>query len=216
MEAVQNLGSVLFDSVMGVSEILEAATAFSRLPWTRIPRLHRAVTGSGIGFGMEFQRLAAERMDRLELALEQDLGRNSGGCLRRGWTGWNSLWSWIWEGILEAACGEAGQAGSGSGSGKEFWRVPVKRMGRLELALELDLGRNSRGCLRRGWTGWNGLWSWIWEGSLEAACGEAGQAGSGSGSGKEFLRLPAERMGRLELALELDLGRNSRGCLRRG
>jgi hypothetical protein len=150
MEAVQNLGSVLFDSVMGVSEILEAATAFSRLPWTRIPRLHRAVTGSGIGFGMEFQRLAAERMDRLELALEQDLGRNSGGCLRRGWTGWNSLWSWIWEGILEAACGEAGQAGSGSGSGKEFLRLPAERMGRLELALELDLGRNSRGCLRRG------------------------------------------------------------------
>ncbi len=53
-EAVQNLGSVLFDSVMGVGETLEAATAFSRLPWTRIPRLHRAMAGSGVGFGVEF------------------------------------------------------------------------------------------------------------------------------------------------------------------
>jgi hypothetical protein len=150
----------------------------------------QAGTGSGAGSGKEFLRLPAKRMDRLELALELDLGRNSRGCLRRGWTGWNGLWSWI---------------------GKEFSRLPAKRMDRLELALELDLGRNSRGCLRRGWTGWNWLWSWIWEIILEAACGEAGQAGTGfgAGSGKEFLRLPAERMGRLELVLELDLGRNS-------
>ena len=34
-------------------------------------------------------------------------------------------------------------------------------MDRLEQALELDLGRTSRGCLRRGWAGWNGLWSWV-------------------------------------------------------
>jgi len=70
----------------------------------------------------------------------------------------------------------------------------------------------------KGWTGWNGLWSWSWEGMLEAACGEDGQAGTGSGAGfgKEFQRLAAERMDRLELVLELDLGRNSRGCLQRG
>jgi hypothetical protein len=81
-------------------------------------------------------------MDRLELALELDLGRNSRGCLRRGWTGWKRLWSWIWEGILEAACEEDGQAvaGFGAGSGKAFSRLPAKRMDSLELALELDLG----------------------------------------------------------------------------
>jgi hypothetical protein len=174
----------------------------------------QAGIGSGAGSGKEFLRLPAERLDRLELAL--DPGRNSGGCLRRGWAGWNWLWSWIWEGIFEAACEEDGQAGigSGAGSGKEFQRLPAERLGRLELAL--DPGRNSEGCLRRGWAGWNWLWSWIWEGILEAACGEDGQAGTGSGSGKEFWRLLAKRMGRLELALELDLGRNSRGCLRRG
>jgi hypothetical protein len=144
-------------------------------------------------------------MDRLELALELDLGRNSRGCLRRGWTGWKRLW--IWEGILEGACEEDGQTrtGSGAGSGTEFSRLPAKRMDRLERALELDLGRKSRGCLRRGWTGWKRLW--IWEGILEAACGEDGQTrtGSGAGSGKEFSRLPAKRIDRLELALELDL-----------
>jgi hypothetical protein len=97
-------------------------------------------------------------MDRLELALELDLGNNSRGCLRRGWTGWNGLWSWIWEGILEAACGEDGQAGTGSGagSGKEFLRLLAKRMDRLERALELD-----------------------WEGILEAACEEDREAGTG-------------------------------------
>ena len=48
---------------------------------------------------------------------------------------------------------------------------------------------------------------------LEAACGEDGQAGTGfgAGPGKEFSRLLAERMQKLELALDLDLGRNSRG-----
>jgi hypothetical protein len=123
----------------------------------------QAGTGSGAGSGQEFSRLPAKRMDRLELALELDLGRNFGGCLRKGWTGWNGLWSWIWEGMLEAACGEDGQAGTGSGagSGQEFSRLPAERMDRLHLALELDLGRNFRGCLRRGWTGWNWLWSWI-------------------------------------------------------
>jgi hypothetical protein len=111
-------------------------------------------------------------MDRLELALELDLGGNSRGCLRRGWTGWKRLW--IWEGILEA--------------------------------------------LRRGWADWNWLCSWIWGGILEAACEEDGQAGTGSGagSGKEFSKLPAKRMDRLERPRELDLGRNSRGCLLRG
>jgi hypothetical protein len=110
----------------------------------------------------EFLRLAAERMDRLELALELALGRNSRGWLRKEWTGWNWLWHWLWEGILEAGCGEDGQAGTGSGI-------------------------------------------------LEAACGEDGQAGigSGAGSGKEFSKLAAERMDKLELVLELDLGRNS-------
>ena len=108
-----------------------------------------------------------------------------------------------------AACGEDEQAGLGSrvGTRKEFLRLLAKRMDKLHLALELDLGRNSCGCLRS----WNGLWSWIWAGILEAACGEDGQAGTGSGagSGKEFSRLPAERMDRLELALELDLVRSS-------
>jgi len=74
------------------------------------------------------------------------------------------LWNWLWGEILKAGCGEDGQAGTGSGTrpGKEFSRLPAERMDRLERALELDLGRNSRGCLWRGWTGWNGLWSWIW------------------------------------------------------
>jgi hypothetical protein len=81
------------------------------------------------------------------------------------------LWNWLWDGILEADCGEDGQAGTGSGtkSGKEFSRLAAERMDKLERALELDLGRNSRGCLRRGWIGWNWLWSCIWEGILEAA-----------------------------------------------
>jgi hypothetical protein len=177
----------------------------------------QAGIGFGAGSGKDFSRLPAERMDRLELALELNLGRNSRDCLRRGWTGWNGLWSWIWEGLLEVACGEDGQAGigSGAGSGKDFSRLPAEKKDRLELALELDLGRTSRSCLRRGWTSWNGLWSWIWGGILEAACGEDGRAGTGSGpgSGKDFSRLPAERMDRLELALELDLGRTSRGWL---
>jgi hypothetical protein len=111
------------------------------------------------------------------------------------------------------ACGEDEQAGLGYrvGTRKEFLRLPAKRMDKLHLALELDLGRNSCGCLRKGWTSWNGLWSWNWAGILEAACGEDGQAGTGSGagSGKEFSRLPAERMDRLELALYLDLVRSS-------
>jgi hypothetical protein len=119
----------------------------------------QAGSGSGAGSGKEFSRLPAERMDRLELALELDLGRNSQGCLRRGWTAWSWLWSWIWDDILEAACEEDGQPGigSGAGSGKEFSRLPAKRMDRLELALELDLGMHSRGCLQKGWTGWNWL-----------------------------------------------------------
>jgi hypothetical protein len=147
----------------------------------------QAGSGPGIGFGKKNLRLPAERMDRLELALELDLVRNSRGCLRRGWTGWNWLWSVLWERILEAARGEDGQAGigfgtksgkefsrlpaermdrlergSGAGSGKEFSRLPAESMDRLALALELHLGRNSRGCLRRGWPGWNwlGIWSW--------------------------------------------------------
>ncbi len=97
---------------------------------------------------------------------------------------YGGLWSWLWDGILKAGCGQDGQAGigSGAGSGKEFSRLPAENMDRLELALELDLGRNSRGCLRRGWAGWKR--PWIREGILEAACEEDGQ---------------------VELALELDL-----------
>jgi len=180
----------------------------------------QAGTGSGAGSGQEFSRLPAGRMDRLEQVLELDLGRSSRSCLRRGWTGWNWLWTWIWEGIFEVACGEDGQAGTGSGagSGKEFSRLPVERLDWLHRALEPTLGRRSRGCLRKGWTGLNGVWSWIWEGILEAVCGEDGQAGtsSGAGSEQELSRLPAERMDRLELALEPVLGRNSQGCLRKG
>jgi hypothetical protein len=105
----------------------------------------------------DFSRLPAERMDRLELALELDLGRTSRGCLRRGWTGWNWLWSWIWEGLLEAACEEHGQDGlvSGAGLGQEFSRLPAKRMERLRQALELDQGKDSRGWLRRASRGWD-------------------------------------------------------------
>jgi len=131
-------------------------------------------------------------MDRLEQALELDLGRNSRSCLD-------------------------GQAGIGSGiaSGKEFSRLPAKRMEWLERALELELGRNSRGWLWGGWRGWNGLWIWFGEGILEAACEEDGQAGIGSGigAGKEFSKLPAKMMERLEQALELDQGKDSRGWL---
>jgi hypothetical protein len=180
---------------------------------------------------MEFSRLTAERMDRLELALEPSLGRNSRGWLRRGWTSWNGLWSWIWAGILEAACGEDVhrlerawnwiwdrilEAGCGEDVHRleRAWNWIWERIleagcgedvHRLARSLELDLGQNSRGGLRRGWTGWHGAWSWIWERILEAACGEDGHAGTGlgSGSGKEFSRLLAERMGRLERALEL-------------
>ena len=101
------------------------------------------------------------------------------------------LWNWLWGGLLKDGCGEDGKAGIGSGtkSGKEFSRLAAERMDRLELALELDLGRTSRGCLRRGWTGWNRLWSWIWEGLLEAACEEDGQAGTGSGAGSGRVRV---------------------------
>ncbi len=113
----------------------------------------------------------------MERALELHLGRHSRGCLRRGWT----AWSWIWEVILKAACEEDGQPGTGSRAefGQEFSRLPAERMDRLELVLELELGRNSRGCLRRGLTSWNWLWSWNWEGILEAACRMDGQAGIG-------------------------------------
>jgi hypothetical protein len=151
----------------------------------------QAGLGYRVGTRKEFLRLPAKRMDKLHLALELDLGRNSCGCLRRGWTGWNWLWNQVWEGILEAGCGEDGQAslGSGAGSGKEFSRLPAKRMDRLELALELDLRRNSRR--------------------------QAG-IGVGAGSRQEFERLLAERMDRLELAPEHDLRRHSCGCLRRG
>jgi hypothetical protein len=43
----------------------------------------------------------------------------------------------IWERILEAACGEDGQAGIGSGFGfaKGFLRLAAKRMDRLDLSL---------------------------------------------------------------------------------
>ena len=101
------------------------------------------------------------------------------GCEEDGEAGTSSGaggWKWICEEILEAGCGEDGGAGTDSGIefGKACSRLSAKRMEKLGLALELDLGRNSRGRLRRGWRGWTGLWSWIWEGILEVGCEEVG------------------------------------------
>ena len=120
----------------------------------------QAGAGPGAGSGKEFSKLP-------------------------GWSGWNWLWHCIWERILEAACEEDGVAGTGSGAGagKEFSRLAVGRMERLERALDLVRGRNSRGCLRRGWTGWDWFWHWSWEGILEAACEDDGKAGTGPGAG---------------------------------
>ena len=190
---------------------------FSRLP---AERMYTGWNGPGTGSGTEFSRLAAERMYTGWNGPGAGSGKEfSRLAAERTYTGWHGAWSWIWERILEAACGEDGQAGTGpgAGSGKEFSRRPAERMDRLARGLELDLGRNSRGCLRRGWTCWHGAWFWIWERILEAACGEDGQAGTGSGAvevargedgqagtgpgagaGEEFLRLPAEMMDRLE------------------